>query len=120
PRGSWGAMRSSSSFFGQAEGGIRDFHAGVQTCALPILERSVPVAPMPSAIMAPQEASGPSPRNDTDTSRITTDATPNNELSSVRSEERRVGKECRARAAAAGSHDRGRGARVGGWDQAVQ
>src|SRR5690606_39784951 len=35
-------------FFFQAEDGIRDFHVtGVQTCALPISYRMLPVAPLP-------------------------------------------------------------------------
>src|SRR5436309_5034155 len=72
-------------FFFQAEDGIRDFHVtGVQTCALPIL-RTTPstttAISTPRAIgTAPSASPGaPSPR------------------CTARSEERRVGKECRSR-----------------------
>src|SRR5207302_3425982 len=62
-------------FFFQAEDGIRDFHVtGVQTCALPISRRS-----------RPRSSSG-AHRSSTRRSGAWT-----------RSEERRVGKECRSR-----------------------
>src|SRR5690349_24832530 len=70
-----------TDFFFQAEDGIRGLYVtGVQTCALPIslsdgvfCDRRIPVAPSASAIAT-------SPR-----------------LYRTRSEERRVGKECRSR-----------------------
>src|SRR5690606_39899195 len=72
-------------FFFQAEDGIRDFHVtGVQTCALPIsCGRS---RPRP-ACHSPTPASSPAP------TRRTASASP----WWPRSEERRVGKECRSR-----------------------
>src|SRR5688572_33298015 len=70
-------MNSFYSFFFQAEDGIRDLTVtGVQTCALPILNR-------------PQ-------RNGQEFGRCLT-AFANCALVRVRSEERRVGKECRSR-----------------------
>src|SRR5436309_13058405 len=70
-------------FFFQAEDGIRDFHVtGVQTCALPIsptwrgaASRSGSLSRLHSARMSDRAASA----------------------SAARSEERRVGKECRSR-----------------------
>src|SRR5690606_40356744 len=69
-------------FFFQAEDGIRDFHVtGVQTCALPILrltrEPSSNAAVDDGSLVSRMRHDGPS--------------------SEVRSEERRVGKECRSR-----------------------
>src|SRR5690606_39618762 len=77
------------SFFFQAEDGIRDFHVtGVQTCALPIFEVSgadlsadFHGRPLADAVLAP--------------TRIY--VKPLLALMQARSEERRVGKECRAR-----------------------
>src|SRR5690606_41099740 len=67
-------------FFFQAEDGIRDFHVtGVQTCALPIFE---------------------SPESATDFNQIIARVTrlcSHTEYEPKRSEERRVGKECRSR-----------------------
>src|SRR5437764_7403545 len=61
-------------FFFQAEDGIRDTSVtGVQTCALPISRAAPPPAPYAPARRAPESAQG------------------------QRSEERRVGKECRSR-----------------------
>src|SRR6266511_5223264 len=61
-------------FFFQAEDGIRDFHVtGVQTCALPISEGCSTSTRWPST---PTSSTGGT---------------------SARSEERRVGKECRSR-----------------------
>src|SRR5690606_41082067 len=89
-------------FFFQAEDGIRDFHVtGVQTCALPIchglslsptaklMERTLPPAPNRIAALPLRARS----------CAVTTRASPfRHGLSAVaRSEERRVGKECRAR-----------------------
>src|SRR5256885_6514153 len=66
-------------FFFQAEDGIRDYKVtGVQTCALPISRRP----PSPAA---------PPPSRSTPRTRARSASTPR------RSEERRVGKECRSR-----------------------
>src|SRR5690606_39724029 len=84
-------------FFFQAEDGIRDFHVtGVQTCALPIYPRfarsdvttDLPVGSRTSTSLTSQQ-----------TSMVTVGTRPalGSELSRVRSEERRVGKECRCR-----------------------
>src|SRR5690606_41205087 len=72
-------------FFFQAEDGIRDFHVtGVQTCALPIsiesLEKALPGVVSPSSRVAARRKKPPRA--------VTRPA---------RSEERRVGKECRSR-----------------------
>src|SRR5207302_7674877 len=94
-------------FFFQAEDGIRDFHVtGVQTCALPICcvgppvrqhekmiscwitcsrERAVPMVGRSTTTFAPPMIT---------TSRLV------NSGPGMRSEERRVGKECRSRGAA--------------------
>src|SRR5205807_6581193 len=66
-------------FFFQAEDGIRDYKVtGVQTCALPILHGDGGLDGLVPARRRPQrEALGAAPR--------------------ARSEERRVGKECRSR-----------------------
>src|SRR5207302_8026095 len=72
-------------FFFQAEDGIRDFHVtGVQTCALPIF----------SATTCPLM---PNPPDGTVTSFASVVRSTMPMPSIVRSEERRVGKECRAR-----------------------
>src|SRR5436309_6782285 len=71
-------------FFFQAEDGIRDFHVtGVQTCALPICLRVKHRQPPDDSGMRSEEAIRP----ETNPSSRTPD----------RSEERRVGKECRSR-----------------------
>src|SRR5207253_6018180 len=80
-------------FFFQAEDGIRDGHVtGVQTCALPI-------CPGVPSVLPPLPAGLPNNRlglakwlvdpSNTLTARVT--------VNRIRSEERRVGKECRAR-----------------------
>src|SRR5690625_7411187 len=80
-------------FFFQAEDGIRDGHVtGVQTCALPIC------GPAPYATARARATCGSSP-------------------SVRRSEERRVGKECRSRRAAWPER---RGKRRGGRRQRVR
>src|SRR5207245_5425196 len=67
-------------FFFQAEDGIRDATVtGVQTCALPI-------SAIPEAAVTSTKPPAPSERN-------STSSAPSNN----RSEERRVGKECRSR-----------------------
>src|SRR6266496_5487172 len=71
-----------SRFFFQAEDGIRDLYVtGVQTCALPIYEQQLAVLHAPLARVVVRE-DGVRPARD---QRV------------VRSEERRVGKECRSR-----------------------
>src|SRR5437763_16529460 len=75
-------MSSSARFFFQAEDGIRDTSVtGVQTCALPIYLRKQ----MHEIVRLRQEMNAKSPGQRRTTTRA------------VRSEERRVGKECRAR-----------------------
>src|SRR5207302_7227821 len=75
-------------FFFQAEDGIRDFHVtGVQTCALPISPPEAPDVPgAPEALPSARPAGGRGRRGS-----APVDALP------PRSEERRVGKECRSR-----------------------
>src|SRR5690349_22184265 len=69
-------------FFFQAEDGIRDLYVtGVQTCALPICTKRV-------CGIGPSAAS---------TSRMTPSTIDSTRSTSPRSEERRVGKECRSR-----------------------
>src|SRR5437764_12852412 len=72
---------TDSFFFFQAEDGIRDTSVtGVQTCALPISRSSTaPSSPRERTAARVASASGPSPR-----------------ITQRRSEERRVGKECRS------------------------
>src|SRR5690606_40839517 len=93
---------SFSFFFFQAEDGIRDFHVtGVQTCALPIYCR---VNPSPGrGADSPKHCSNGTcdsnlparfPPSQTCAAR---DLSPSITDSSTRSEERRVGKECRSR-----------------------
>src|SRR3712207_7399855 len=92
------------SFFFQAEDGIRDIGVtGVQTCALPICylesvspyarrlfnQMSVPevdeVEGLPPAVALQQQRGSPSTRSSVGS------------VTTLRSEERRVGKECRSR-----------------------
>src|SRR5688572_32573572 len=69
-------------FFFQAEDGIRDLTVtGVQTCALPIFSAAGPAAIRPSSRRLPPTA----------------EKSINGRRESPRSEERRVGKECRSR-----------------------
>src|SRR5690606_40645383 len=79
-------------FFFQAEDGIRDFHVtGVQTCALPISSsRTRPPA-------SPRWRSGRSRSTTPSSGRSPTTPTRPRVQASSRSEERRVGKECRSR-----------------------
>src|SRR5437762_13963902 len=81
-------------FFFQAEDGIRDTSVtGVQTCALPISwPRAAPkAAPMPAPRTAPRRVR-PRTANSTAPPRRST-----RRCRKIRSEERRVGKECRSR-----------------------
>src|SRR3712207_8907445 len=76
-------------FFFQAEDGIRDIGVtGVQTCALPILKDSS----SRSSILYPPSSFFRDPRSSTSTWLF-----PRQEALHLRSEERRVGKECRSR-----------------------
>src|SRR5439155_4031067 len=89
-------------FFFQAEDGIRDGHVtGVQTCALPISLRRARApeayrdklpAPAPFARPVPRSYGSPPAAFGTHAKRPQRTAT----VSSPRSEERRVGKECKA------------------------
>src|SRR5439155_17685047 len=76
-------LGSTGFFFFQAEDGIRDGHVtGVQTCALPISTNSVflQTRSATSSVQAERKSS----------------PSPNRLVSRSRSEERRVGKECRS------------------------
>src|SRR5690606_40470689 len=85
------------NFFFQAEDGIRDFHVtGVQTCALPIYgehdqTREDPPAGSPGVAFVTSPHSDPLP--------VASPMVPCGTLAAgdARSEERRVGKECRSR-----------------------
>src|SRR5690606_39727448 len=78
-------------FFFQAEDGIRDFHVtGVQTCALPIWSSIEPVA-----VFEPTLTRTLVPRGRTE--EATALLCIRFPLAIGRSEERRVGKECRSR-----------------------
>src|SRR5690606_40428408 len=91
-------------FFFQAEDGIRDFHVtGVQTCALPICLSVTAIAQVNAeADQALADYDAPT-KAELDTaigSLATSLAAINTKLGSpARSEERRVGKECRTRRA---------------------
>src|SRR5690606_40490313 len=91
-------------FFFQAEDGIRDFHVtGVQTCALPILPAPAPPPTLPDSLPSVYHAtpschSGPrSPGRPARAARCGPGGTRSGDR--YRSEERRVGKECRSRVA---------------------
>src|SRR5438132_13531667 len=81
----------ATPFFCQAEDGIR-YHCvtGVQTCALPIS-----VSSSPKAKPAPPEEPGLEPPDSNDADPV--DHRLQEDLFQSRSEERRVGKECRTR-----------------------
>src|SRR2546426_5572720 len=81
-----GSLHVSIFFFFQAEDGIRDYKVtGVQTCALPISSTSRSTTIFSSASDGPRR------------SRSTSDPRIRWAASGGRSEERRVGKECRSR-----------------------
>src|SRR5690606_40493507 len=89
-------------FFFQAEDGIRAFHVtGVQTCALPIcsssLESSFNVAETRTCPASIKSATSTRATPIGIPSRAATSATDGDSLHNSRSEERRVGKECRTR-----------------------
>src|SRR5205809_7768639 len=76
-------------FFFQAEDGIRDVAVtGVQTCALPISLRPVTTTRQPNSDASPRARAKPIPREPPEMRIVS---------ASSRSEERRVGKECRSR-----------------------
>src|SRR2546430_3339015 len=92
---------SGDVFFFQAEDGIRDLTVtGVQTCALPIcsalmLPGSLPFIPLPWPTLATILAITPLSIH---SSELFTTSTPClSRHTNARSEERRVGKECRSR-----------------------
>src|SRR5688500_19908354 len=92
-------------FFFQAEDGIRDYKVtGVQTCALPIL-RCATASSALTARIAPASAAGIAPPNARvpttlpDSPRMRTKMPITTTTEPTRSEERRVGKECRSREA---------------------
>src|SRR5690606_39289656 len=88
------APASLVSFFFQAEDGIRDFHVtGVQTCALPI-SRCAVVEQLAYIQSMPFSATS-GIRDWVSSSTVSLNAS-----EGERSEERRVGKECRSRWAA--------------------
>src|SRR5204863_4366384 len=93
-------LDSLYSFFFQAEDGIRDLYVtGVQTCALPISGERVDHAPANLVVSDDEDGeidAGPRP-GDLGMQRVVRALTGAEELEGVRSEERRVGKECRAR-----------------------
>src|SRR2546427_3567322 len=85
-------------FFFQAEDGIRDLTVtGVQTCALPICRQPIDVVALrkirfvmrPARLIAGQRAERDNPRQDYHILQFACEV--------QRSEERRVGKECRSR-----------------------
>src|SRR5688500_20381852 len=77
-------------FFFQAEDGIRDYKVtGVQTCALPILR-------MGGTPMPPEMQMQPLPRPLPECREREQEVKRGGAWSAVRSEERRVGKECRS------------------------
>src|SRR5438552_17048730 len=78
----------NSIFFFQAEDGIRDdLVTGVQTCALPIyVAGEVAVELAPQGVVRPARGDAPDVRRERPVG-----------LHALRSEERRVGKECRSR-----------------------
>src|SRR5688572_33079470 len=86
----------SNGFFFQAEDGIRDLTVtGVQTCALPIWACCRCPEPDTSGSPLPEEPDGSSgPPSPSSSSGDSSDCA---SIWSHRSEERRVGKECRSR-----------------------
>src|SRR3712207_7039391 len=84
-------------FFFQAEDGIRDIGVtGVQTCALPILRTRIAAG----ARIAAMPGGGAYAWTDTQLVRVTADRVMSGTVPDrilLRSEERRVGKECRSR-----------------------
>src|SRR5690349_24508507 len=89
-------------FFFQAEDGIRDLYVtGVQTCALPIFRAGGGAGPLSSWERARRERARASSGTDPLLRSIPSQCSSRRgALCSSRSEERRVGKECRSRVAA--------------------
>src|SRR5207302_6167350 len=94
-------LRFSLFFFFQAEDGIRDFHVtGVQTCALPIWHRQATASAryLGPAVLPPRcNRALPRPPAHAEALGYCDDLRPVRRFVASRSEERRVGKECRAR-----------------------
>src|SRR5690606_40494401 len=88
-------------FFFQAEDGIRDFHVtGVQTCALPILGGRVITRMLPARTFLNRPSRKPPCRRTTGClSCSIAGALRREAVAAARSEERRVGKECRSQGA---------------------
>src|SRR5205085_8102109 len=88
-----GACPCSADFFFQAEDGIRDLTVtGVQTCALPIL------SPLPRPrTSSPSKSTLPEVGSISRKMQRPTVVFPDPDSPTRRSEERRVGKECRSR-----------------------
>src|SRR5690606_40394725 len=86
-------------FFFQAEDGIRDFHVtGVQTCALPIYAHSCqPAHAKYSGLETTNDNSGTPRAFGKSRLREYKCKTGSKQYPDIRSEERRVGKECRSR-----------------------
>src|SRR5690349_24090911 len=81
-------------FFFQAEDGIRDLYVtGVQTCALPICSPTVRTCQACSR----RAVAGPTPHTHSTGSGWRNSSSRSGGTTSRRSEERRVGKECRSR-----------------------
>src|SRR5690606_40850815 len=108
-------IRSILFFFFQAEDGIRDFHVtGVQTCALPISSRSMPQSPraLGNALLEAASEKNLDQFFAIIHHALTAYAHDRQAFEEFlyRSEERRVGKECRSRWRR--NHDRKKVARV--------
>src|SRR5207302_7581384 len=90
-----GAIAGVERFFFQAEDGIRDFHVtGVQTCALPISGEWYPARDGHLAMARSLRRRFLLPPRRAPANRGCHDSSP---PAACRSEERRVGKECRSR-----------------------
>src|SRR5256885_9404106 len=98
------AVHDGTFFFFQAEDGIRDYKVtGVQTCALPILDdveegrESVDVVELARQRRGQVEAEAVDVAFDDEVAQRVHDQPEHARMDRVRSEERRVGKECRSR-----------------------
>src|SRR5256885_6576863 len=94
-------VRSRGFFFFQAEDGIRDYKVtGVQTCALPIFAVSREEKLGASQMVRPDVENPAEPLDEWPPAAVAEDVTkirPRGGPEKARSEERRVGKECRSR-----------------------
>src|SRR5690606_39769741 len=100
-RSGWARLSDYLFFFFQAEDGIRDFHVtGVQTCALPIF---VGVAPAGDVLHARRDSGFLEQGRALFGASLAPGIAAHEEhaFAAARSEERRVGKECRTRRAPA-------------------